>query len=70
MPSTQLEPAGANPTRAWSADQVERWSIENLIPYANNAWVHSEAELDKLAASIRKWVHNPGPGRREGLAAA
>jgi DNA modification methylase len=34
---------------------VERWPIERLIPYANNARLHSAADLDKLAASIRKW---------------
>ena len=55
MFSTQSEPASAGPTRPWPADQVERWPIERLIPYANNARVHSEADLDKLAASIRKW---------------
>jgi ParB-like chromosome segregation protein Spo0J len=26
-----------------------------LIPYANNARLHSAADLDKIAASIRKW---------------
>ena len=55
MFSTQSEPASAGPTRPWPADQVERWPIERLIPYANNARVHSEADLDKIAASIRKW---------------
>jgi ParB-like chromosome segregation protein Spo0J len=34
---------------------VERWPIERLIPYANNARLHSAADLDKIAASIRKW---------------
>ena len=55
MLSTQSEPAGASPTRPWPADRVERWPIERLIPYANNARLHSEADLDKIAASIRKW---------------
>ena len=57
MFSTKSEPAsaGAGPTRPWPADQVERWPIERLIPYANNARLHSEADLDKLAAAIRKW---------------
>ena len=63
MSSTQSEPAGA--TRAWPADRVERWPIERLIPYANNPRLHSEADLDKIAASIRKWGWtNAGPGRR------
>jgi ParB-like chromosome segregation protein Spo0J len=47
--------APASPTRQWPADQVERWPIERLIPYANNARLHSEADLDKITASIRKW---------------
>jgi DNA modification methylase len=34
---------------------VERWPIERLIPYANNARLHSAADLDKIGASIRKW---------------
>jgi ParB-like chromosome segregation protein Spo0J len=33
----------------------ERWPIERLIPYANNARLHSAADVDKIAASIRKW---------------
>jgi DNA modification methylase len=47
----------ADPTtgRPWPADRVERWPIERLIPYANNARLHSAADLDKIAASIRKW---------------
>src|SRR6266436_2611369 len=55
MLSTQLELADASPTRPWPADRLERWPIERLIPYANNARLHSEADLDKLAAAIRKW---------------
>jgi hypothetical protein len=47
----------ADPTtaRPWPADRVERWPIERLIPYANNARLHTAADLDKIAASIRKW---------------
>src|SRR5947209_7275887 len=52
---TQLKPADPRPTRPWPADSVERWPIERLIPYANNARLHSAADLDKIAASIRKW---------------
>jgi DNA modification methylase len=55
MSPTQSEPACARPTRPWPADRVERWPIERLIPYANNARLHTEADLDKLAAAIRKW---------------
>jgi ParB-like chromosome segregation protein Spo0J len=46
---------GPSPTRPWPADRVEHWPIEGLIAYANNPRVHSEADLDKIAASIGKW---------------
>src|SRR3984893_10897907 len=52
---TQLEPAGARPARPWPADRVERWPIEQLRPYANNCRLHTEADLDKIAAAILKW---------------
>jgi ParB-like chromosome segregation protein Spo0J len=41
--------------RPWPADRPERWPIERLIPYANNARTHTEADLAKIAASIDKW---------------
>jgi DNA modification methylase len=53
MSSTEWAPPGA--TRPWPADRVERWPIERLISYANNPRLHSEADLDKLAAAILKW---------------
>jgi hypothetical protein len=52
MVGTELVPVGARP---WPADRVERWPIERLTPYANNARLHSAADLDKIAASIVKW---------------
>ena len=52
MLSTQCEPAGASLTRPWPADQVERCPIERLKPYENNPRLHSEADLDKIRASI------------------
>jgi hypothetical protein len=48
-------PAAASPTRPWPADQVEHWPLERLIAYPNNPRLHSEADLDKIAASIGKW---------------
>src|SRR5215472_5712035 len=48
-------PAVASPARPWPADRVEQWPIERLIPYANNPRLHSEADIDKIAASILKW---------------
>ena len=55
MFSTQSEPADASPTRPWPADQVERWAIERLIPYATNPRLHTEVDLGKIVASILKW---------------
>jgi hypothetical protein len=42
--------------RLWLADRVERWPIERLIPYANNARAHTEADEAKIAASITRWA--------------
>ncbi|HWW50978.1 MAG TPA: ParB/Srx family N-terminal domain-containing protein, partial [Verrucomicrobiae bacterium] len=55
MSSTQSGPAEASTARLWPADRVERWPIGRLIPYASNPRLHSEADVDKLDASIRKW---------------
>src|SRR5947207_6582984 len=55
MSSTASGPAQTSPILPWSADHIELWPIERLIPYANNPRLHSEADLDKIAASMRKW---------------
>ena len=55
MLSIQSEFAVAKPTRPWPADRSERRPIERLTPNANNARLHSEADLDKIAAVILKW---------------
>ena len=52
MSLTQSELGSARP---WPADRPERWPIERLIPYANNARTHTEADLAKIAASIARW---------------
>src|SRR5215213_8771673 len=39
----------------WPADQVERWDISQLVPYARNARTHSDAQVAQIAASIREW---------------
>lgn len=39
----------------WPADKVERWPITKLTPYARNSNVHSPAQVDQIAASIREW---------------
>ena len=53
MLSRRSDAGGEMPRRPWPADQSERWPIEHLIPYAHNARLHSEADLDKIAASPR-----------------
>jgi ParB-like nuclease domain len=45
----------ARPTRSWPAEGIEHWAIERLIPYVDNARLHSEADIDKLADSLRRW---------------
>ena len=45
----------AGTPRPWPAERIEYWPIERLIPYANNARLHSETDLNKIAASIRRW---------------
>ena len=47
------EPAGNQ--RPWPADKVERWAIDQLIPYAKNARTHTDAQVAAIAASIREW---------------
>src|SRR5271165_2844129 len=54
MCTAELEHDVSGQTRPWPADRVERWPIEKLIPYANNPRINSEADLDKVAASICK----------------
>jgi ParB-like nuclease domain/CBS domain len=39
----------------WPADQVERWPVAKLIPYARNARTHSEDQIKQIAASIREF---------------
>jgi ParB-like chromosome segregation protein Spo0J len=34
---------------------VERWPIDQLIPYAKNSRTHSEAQIAQLAASMKEW---------------
>jgi DNA modification methylase len=53
--SDTAQSAPASAARPWPAERIERWPIERLIPYADNARLHGEADIDKLAASLRKW---------------
>jgi len=44
-----------SPSRPWPAERIKHWPIEGLMRYANNRRLHSEADLDKVAASMRQW---------------
>ena len=39
----------------WPADNVERWPLARLIPYARNARTHTEEQMKQIAASMREW---------------
>jgi ParB-like chromosome segregation protein Spo0J len=47
--------AAAGPGLPWPADQVERWPVDRLIPYARNARTHSPEQVKQIAASMREW---------------
>jgi DNA modification methylase len=42
-------------TQAWPADQVERWPLSKLIPFARNARTHSREQIKQIAASMTEW---------------
>lgn len=39
----------------WVADQVERWAVDKLIPYARNARLHSKQQVGRIADSMKRW---------------
>lgn len=41
--------------RPWPADKVERWSLDRIQPYPRNARLHSEEQVEQIAASMRKF---------------
>jgi hypothetical protein len=47
--------AGVTDRPEWPADQVERWPLDRLVPYARNARTHSEAQVAQIAGSMREW---------------
>jgi DNA modification methylase len=40
---------------SWPADQIERWPIGRLVPYARNARTHSDTQVAQLAGAIREF---------------
>jgi len=41
--------------RQWPADKVQRWSLSKIKPYERNARTHSDAQINQIAASMRKY---------------
>lgn len=41
--------------KSWSADKIEQWPIDKLIPYARNARTHSAEQVAQIAASIAEF---------------
>lgn len=52
---TKAKPAPAAVEQAWPADQVVRCKVADLLPYARNSRTHSDAQVAKIAASIREF---------------
>lgn len=44
-----------SPIENWPAFNIERRSVNELLPYAKNARTHSDAQIAQIAASIREW---------------
>lgn len=39
----------------WPAERVKRMSVDRLLPYARNARLHTDTQVDQLAAAIGKF---------------
>ncbi len=42
-------------TKAWPASKVELWSVDDLTPYAKNARLHSDEQVEQIAASMERF---------------
>lgn len=42
-------------TPLWPADRVSRKKVTDLVPYARNARLHTDEQVDQLAASMKEW---------------
>ena len=45
----------AAPAKLWPADKVERWPVDDIVPYERNARVHSPEQVEQIARSIREF---------------
>jgi hypothetical protein len=43
------------PVQPWPADKVERRPLAAISPYSKNARMHSDEQIDQIAASMRQW---------------
>ena len=41
--------------KSWPADAVERWSLDRIKPYPQNARLHSERQIAQIAASFERF---------------
>ena len=41
--------------RPWAADTVERWPLERIHEYSDNARIHSEEQIRQIAASMERF---------------
>lgn len=53
-----MEMVGTDPSVHAGARKIEHRSVEALIPFANNARMHSEAQVALIAGSIRQFGFN------------
>ncbi|OYD64838.1 UNVERIFIED_ORG: ParB-like nuclease family protein [Burkholderia sp. CF145] len=52
--TTQNEPERST-SAPWPALNIERRPLASLVPYARNARLHSDAQINQIAASMREW---------------
>jgi DNA modification methylase len=55
MARSKTTPTLVDPRRPWPADQVRRWPVDALVPYAKNARLHTKEDVRVIAASIAKF---------------
>lgn len=53
--NAKAEAAGKERARAWPAARIELWPVDRLVPYAENPRLHTDADVDMVAASIGKY---------------